>query len=169
MAKPVTHAASSARRYGGKWEDYFPLHDLIDSSKGAIADNRHRALTHNSWFISNVIEKVYMPEKGWHGPVLINSQGRQVSTRQLAEDHILEDFGGRFIPAASDYLQEIEMKDWMNNGLGGATPPTFAKIAAKERRKRHELSRTSSQVGRPQTANEGRSPEPPERILEGGV
>ena len=143
MAKPIVHAASSARRYGGKMEDYFPLHDFMDNSKGAIADNRHRALTHNSWFISTVIEKIHMPEHGWHGPVLINSQGRSVSTRQLAEDHILEDFGGKFIPAASDYLQELEVRDWMNNGRGGAVPPSFAKIEAKERRRQRDI-RTAS-------------------------
>lgn len=50
MAKPYIHAISSAKRFGGKPEDYIEIHNLMDSSKGAIPDNRHRALTHNSWF-----------------------------------------------------------------------------------------------------------------------
>ena len=57
--KPLFHARSSARKFGGKPEDYFELHDFLDSSKQAIADNRHRALTHNSWFISVVIPRVF--------------------------------------------------------------------------------------------------------------
>ena len=59
MAKPIFHAESSARRFGGTPEDYLPIHDLMDSSKGAVADNRHRALTHNAWFLSNIIERVF--------------------------------------------------------------------------------------------------------------
>jgi hypothetical protein len=111
MAKPIFHAESSARRFGGTPELYLPIHDFMDSSKGAIADNRHRALTHNSWFISNVIEKVF-------GFYIELPNGRKVSTREVAEQHVLEDFGGQYIPTAQDYLQEIEIQPWMNNGMG---------------------------------------------------
>jgi hypothetical protein len=95
----------------------------MDSSKAAIADNRHRALTHNSWFIGTILEKVF-------GVTITNSNGRKVSVRQIGEDHVLEDFGLKFIPSAQDYLQEIEFKDWMQNGRG--EPPSFAKIAARK-------------------------------------
>ena len=50
---------SSAKKYGGVAEDYIDIHDFMDSSKAALPDNRHRALTHNSWFISVVIEKIF--------------------------------------------------------------------------------------------------------------
>jgi hypothetical protein len=125
MSKPLIHAQSSARRYGGKPEDYLPLHQLMDSSKGTIADNRHRALTHNSWFIgpNGPLELIF-------GVTITNSDGRQVSVRDLGEQHILEDFGRKFIPSAQDYLAEMEIKPWMNNGLG--VPPSFAKIEAKK-------------------------------------
>src|SRR6185369_5368527 len=105
MAKPEIHSKSSAKRFGGKAEDYMEIHNLMDSSKGAIADNRHRALTHNSWFISTIIEKVF-------GFYIINSAGNKVSTRDVAEQHVLEDFGGQYIPTAQDYLQEVEMQPW---------------------------------------------------------
>lgn len=118
MSKPIYHAESSARKFKGKPEDYLAIHDFMDSSKGAVADNRHRALTHNSWFISNVIEKVF-------GHFIINSSGLKISTRDIAEQHVLEDFGGKYIPTAQDYLQEIEIQPWMNNGMG--EPPTSAK------------------------------------------
>ena len=51
MAKPWVHAESSARRYGGVPEDYLPIHNHMDSTKGAFADNRHRAITPNAWYI----------------------------------------------------------------------------------------------------------------------
>lgn len=112
MSKPIYHAESSVRKHGGKMEDYLPIHDFMDTSKGAMPDNRHRALTHNSWFISNVIEKVF-------GFYITLENGKKVSTRQIAEEHVLEDFGGQFIPTAQDYLQEIEIKPWMNSGMSG--------------------------------------------------
>lgn len=122
MAKPFIHSRSSARKFGGKPDDYIEIHSFLDSSKSAIADNRHRMLTHNSWFISNVIERVF-------GYTFINSDGREVSTRDVAEQHVLEDFNMRFIPSAQDFLQNIEFEPWMNNGKG--CPPSFAKIYYK--------------------------------------
>jgi hypothetical protein len=122
MSKPWVHAVSSARRFGGKPEDYIELHNLMDSSKGVIADSRHRALTHNAWFLSVILEKIF-------GVVIKNSNGRDVSVRDLGEQHILEDFGGRFIPSAQDYLEDMKFKDWMLNGKG--EPPAsfrFAKL-----------------------------------------
>lgn len=122
MAKPWIHSESSARRYGGKPEDYIAIHDFLDGSKGTIADSRHRALTHTSWFLSTVLERVF-------GHNITNSDGRQVSVRDIGEQHVLEDFGNRFIPSAQDYLQEMEIKEWMVSGKGVA--PSFAKIDKK--------------------------------------
>ncbi len=126
MSKPMVHAVSSARKWGGLPEDYMPIHNLMDSSKGTIADSRHRALTHNTWFIGpdGPLEKIF-------GYEITNSDGRKVSVRDIGEQHVLEDFGGRFIPSAQDYLQEIEMKEWMACGQG--TPPSFAKIVKMAR------------------------------------
>jgi hypothetical protein len=132
VAKPIIHARSSAKRFGGKPEDYFPIHDFLDSSKAAFPDNRHRALTHNSWFLF-VLEKVHMPEHKWLGPILTNSDGRQVSVREIGEQHILEDFRMEFIPTPADYLQEMEIKPWMNNGMGGSVPPSHERIARRKR------------------------------------
>lgn len=120
MSKPYIHAVSSTKKWGGEVEDYLPIHDFLDSSKGVIPDSRHRALTHTSWFLSVVLERVF-------GVVITNSVGRVVSVRDIGEQHILEDFGNRFIPSAQDYLQEIEWQDWMLNGKTGK-PPSFAKI-----------------------------------------
>jgi hypothetical protein len=121
MSKPIIHAESSARRFGGEPEDYIEIHNLMDSSKGTIADSRHRALTHNAWFLSNILERIF-------GVSFINSAGRRVSVRDIGEQHILEDFNGRFIPSAQDYLEQIPQQDWMLNGRKGS-PPSFQKLA----------------------------------------
>jgi len=123
MSKPWIHAVSSAKRFGGNPEDYIEIHNLMDSSKATIADSRHRALTHNAWFVGTILEKVF-------GVTITNSVGKKISTRDIGEQHVLEDFGGRFIPSAQDYLQETEMKEWMVMGRG--EPPTsFKRIRFK--------------------------------------
>ena len=123
MAKPWIHAESSARKFGGKPDDYLPIHDLLDSSKSVIADNRHRALTHTSWFIGFILEKIF-------GTTLTNSDGKIVSVRDVGEQHVLEDFGNRFIPSAQDYLAEMEHQEWMIAGKG-EPPPSFRRLDRK--------------------------------------
>jgi hypothetical protein len=122
--KPYLHALSSARKYGGKPEDYLEIHNLMDSSKGAIADNRHRCLTHTSWFLSTILERIF-------GSTMVNSDGKTFSVRDIGEQHILEDFGNKYIPTAQDFLQEIHFADWMNNGRGN--PPSCAKLFANKK------------------------------------
>lgn len=126
MSKPYIHAVSSARRYGGVSEDYLEIHNLMDSSKSAIADNRHRVLTHTSWFLSTILERVF-------GTTIVNSAGRTVSVRDIGEQHILEDFGGRFIPTPQDFIENMEFADWMQNGKG--VPPSSAKLEEKRKTK----------------------------------
>lgn len=125
MAKPYIHSQSSARKYGGKPEDYLDIHNLMDSSKAAFPDNRHRALTHNAWFIGYIIEKIF-------GVTRTNSDDKVYSVRDIAEQHVLEDFGGKFIPSVQDYIEEMDLRDWMNNAVNGDTPSSYKRIAAME-------------------------------------
>ena len=127
MSKPWIHAKSSARRFGGQPEDYLEIHTLMDSSKGAIADSRHRALTHTSWFLSNILERIF-------GVTFKNSDGTVISTRDIGEQHILEDFGGRFIPTPQDYFEHCEFQQWMIDGKRGC-PSSYKKLAT--RRSKH--------------------------------
>lgn len=108
MAKPIIHAQNSARKFGGEALDYIEIHEFMDSSKSVVADNRHRALTHNSWFISFILPKVF-------GETFTRkSDGKVISTRDIGEQHVLEDFAGRFIPSASDFISLMEPADWIN-------------------------------------------------------
>jgi hypothetical protein len=123
--KPFIHAKSSAKIFGGKPSDYIEIHQLLDSSKSAIPDNRHRVLTHNSWFIGSVLERVI-------GVTIINSDGKEVSVREVAERHVLEDYQMKFIPTPQDFIQGMKYEDWMNNGKG--KPPPSTKEIRKRRR-----------------------------------
>jgi|SRR5271157_4357595 len=125
MPKPWIHAQASAKKFGGKPEDYIAVHNLMDSSKGTIADSRHRALTHNAWFVGTILELIF-------GVTLTNSDGKTISVRDIGEQHVLEDYRMRFIPSAQDFLQEMEVKEWMVAGRG--EPPTSAKRLYKDRK-----------------------------------
>jgi hypothetical protein len=131
MSKPAIHAQSSARKFGGKPEDYIEIHEFLDSSKGAIADNRHRSLTHHSWFLTTVLQRVKFsnsieaPDRTF--PTFKNSDGKVLSVRDIGEQHILEDFRMRFIPTPQDYIEHMDMKEWMNNGVAGC-PASARKV-----------------------------------------
>jgi len=103
MAHPLYHAESSARKYGGKPEDYLPLHNWFDQSKSYHADFRHRALRHHA-------EGIFLCETIF-GVAIKNSDNRMVPVRFIGEQHVKEDLG--FIPSAADWLKNIQPKAWM--------------------------------------------------------
>jgi hypothetical protein len=110
MANPLIHSKSSVKRWGGKVEDYLPLHELIDSPKATMNNNSARALTHNTWFAYTIMPKVF-------GYNITNSDGKSVDVVDIAMLHIAEDFRMKFVPTAQDYLQHIQVQAWFNNGV----------------------------------------------------
>ena len=101
--KPLVHARSSARKFGGVPEDYLPIHEKMDSTKAAHADVRHRCVFHSAFGIF-LIEELF-------GQTLTNSAGKEVFVRDVAEQHVLEDLG--CIPSLSDWLTEMPVQPWM--------------------------------------------------------
>lgn len=101
--KPYIHALNSVKRYGGKWEDYIEIHDFFDSTKAAYANVKHRAILHSTFGIF-IVERIF-------GTILTNSDGKQVSVRDIAEDHVVEDIG--FIPTIEKWLKDLPIEDWM--------------------------------------------------------
>ena len=100
--KPFKHAKGSVARWGGIPQDYLPLHDFIDQTKMAMPDLRHRAVLHNA-FGCYLVERVF-------GHTIKNSDGREVSTRDVAEQHIIEDMG--FLPSLEDWLVDLPQAAW---------------------------------------------------------
>ena len=107
MTHPTFHADSSVRLWGGKPDDYLAIHDWLDATKECFADFRHRALRHHAQGIFEA-ERLF-------GHTIINSDGRQVPVRYIAEQHIKEDCGGR-IPSVADWLTQLKPAPWMSRG-----------------------------------------------------
>jgi hypothetical protein len=126
MGAPHIHADLSARRFGGEPNDYIKIHEVMDSSKKAFADVRHRALTHNSWFVTEILERIF-------GATIRNSDGNLVAVREIGQWHIMEDYGGAF-PSAQDFLQQIPLEKWMNNGEDNQVPPSNRKLPKFDKR-----------------------------------
>ena len=103
MAHSYHHAVSSARKWGGKPDDYQAIHDWLDGSKLILADFRHRALRHHA-------EGCFAAE-ALFGLTLTNSAGRSVPVRLIAEQHIVEDLGR--IPSFADWVRCIRPEPWM--------------------------------------------------------
>jgi hypothetical protein len=102
--KPLIHAKITVKTYGGKVEDYLEIHNFIDSSKCAHPDIRHRAILHSA-FGCFIVERVF-------GTYLTNSDGKDVSVRDIAEEHIIQDLG--FIPTMEQYLNNMTIQPWMS-------------------------------------------------------
>jgi hypothetical protein len=103
MAHPLKHAESSVRKFGGKPEDYLPIHNWFDESKAFFPDFRHRALRHHA-------EGIFLAEKLF-GLTIVNSDGKPIPVRYVGEQHVREDLGR--IPTVQDWLFEIKPRRWM--------------------------------------------------------
>lgn len=118
MTAPCFHAESSARVFGGEAEDYIEIHQWMDESKVCFGDVRHRALRHHTFGIAECV-KVF-------GQLIINSANKPVAVRYIAEQHVIEDCGGR-IPTVEDWLKTIKPELWMAKAT-----PTFLKHGTRE-------------------------------------
>jgi hypothetical protein len=105
MGNVQFHSESSARRFGGVTEDYVAIHKFLDQSKLYIADWRHRALLHSTFGVA-------LSEQFFGDLFRRPSDGQSVSTRTIAEVHILEDMRAILTPA--DFLREMPIRSWMN-------------------------------------------------------
>jgi hypothetical protein len=108
----MKHAENSARRFGGRAEDYIAIHNWFDESKAFLPDFRHRALRHHA-------EGIFLCERLF-GITITNSEGRQVPVRYIGEQHVKEDLGR--IPTVQDWLTQIKPQRWMyGQRLEGST------------------------------------------------
>lgn len=103
MSHPYHHSISSARKFGGVWQDYIDIHNWFDATKAHFPDMRHRALRHHS-------EGIFWCEEIF-GVVITNSDGKNVPVRAVGEQHMLEDIG--FIPTIKQYLDCMTPEGWM--------------------------------------------------------
>lgn len=107
MAHAYHHAVSTQKTHGGAAEDYLALHEWFDSSKEFLADARHRQALHHSFGIFLAQERF--------GVTIENSKRRQVPTRLIAEQHVIEDC--RFIPSVDQAFGSMTLEPWMERNL----------------------------------------------------
>jgi hypothetical protein len=108
MAHPYYHALSSARKFGGVWQDYIKIHNWFDETKQVVPDIRHRAMRHHA-------EGIFLCEQVFGVTFKRESDGKMLPTRLIGEQHVKEDFGGR-IPTMVEWLQAMEIQPWMGRG-----------------------------------------------------
>lgn len=102
MSHPFFHAKSSARKFGGTADDYLVIHNWFDQTKAHIADARHRLILHNTFGI-------FLCEQLFGVTITRASDGKQVPTRLIAEQHVLEDFG--HIPTLEECLRSTPIEE----------------------------------------------------------
>ena len=102
MSHPLHHAISSSRKFGGRMEDYLPIHNWFDATKVSFYDMRHRALGHHTEGIHRSVQLF--------GETIKNSDGLEVSVHDIGEQHCFEDLG--YTPSMSDYLSLVEEDKW---------------------------------------------------------
>lgn len=107
MAHPFHHARSSVRKFGGDVGDYLAIHQWFDQTKAHLADSRHRLVLHNSFGI-------FLCEQQFGVTITRQSDGKEVPTRLIAEQHVFEDYGK--IPTLEECLRTITIEPWMHKG-----------------------------------------------------
>lgn len=125
MSHCFYHAVSSAKKFGGEWQDYIELHQFFDSTKAHITDNKHRMVLHNGFGI-------FMAERVF-GPVIVRkSDGKTVPTRLIGEQHVLEDLGR--VPTLAQCLESLPLEQWMMRAARKLSTELAAEvvIAARE-------------------------------------
>jgi len=101
---PHHHALSSAKKHGGKPDDYEFIHAWFDATKAFIGDARHRALRHHA-------AGIFWCEQEF-GSIIRNSDGKDIPVRLIAEQHVTEDMG--FIPTVEWWLSRMPLTYDMN-------------------------------------------------------
>ena len=105
MAHPIQHAKSSAKKFGGMWQDYIHIHEWFDETKAWYGHAKHRMFRHHS-------EGIFECEKRF-GKTMINSENKTVYTRYVGEQHVKEDCNNH-IPSANEWVDNINSpKEWM--------------------------------------------------------
>lgn len=95
MTSPIIHARSSVKRLGGDIDLHMSLHQMLDSSKVAFCDARHRVVYH------------HMEGVEYLSKTLGKSEEERIHLLTVGVQHIREDMGGRLV-TAQDWIEQID-------------------------------------------------------------
>lgn len=108
----MQHAQITTKTYGGCWTDYIEVHSFLDSSKATCAHFKHRFLLHHAEGIELGV-RVF-------GEAISNSEGREVATRKILTEHLIEDVG-----------KMVTVEDWMQSLLPDSDGSFYKQLAKK--------------------------------------
>ena len=111
MSHPLEHSKSSVKKFKGQVSDYQHIHEWLDETKGWVGHSIHRMFRHHS-------EGIFECEKVF-GKSFINSDGKTVYTRYVAEQHVKEDCNG-YIPSAKEWVNMLtsgKLEKWATTTL----------------------------------------------------
>lgn len=111
MSKPLIHAKKSVKKFGGNLSDYISIHNWFDQTKAHVPDSRHRLVLHNSFGIylcEQIFGEIVLDKSGafLKMPYITNSDNIQISIRDIAEQHVLDDLG--YIPTLEQCFRKSE-------------------------------------------------------------
>jgi hypothetical protein len=98
MAHPLEHCKTSVKKWKGTPLDYERIHVWLDETKAWVGTSMHRMFRHHS-------EGIFECERVF-GKSFINSDGKTVYTRYVAEQHVKEDCNN-YIPTAKEWVDMI--------------------------------------------------------------
>jgi hypothetical protein len=114
--KPYLHALISSRKFGGEPSDYIDIHNWFDSAKASVPDARHRLALHHAFGIylcEQIFGEIILTEDGKFKkmPYITLSNGKKISVRDVAEQHVIDDLGR--IPTLDECLSMVSMDEKM--------------------------------------------------------
>lgn len=144
MSKAIVHSKITSKKLHIEPQDIIEIDNLMDSSKKFENSNKHRCMFHHSagpFYMEKMFginfgalealrKKYNLPEEfikdyqnqrqldRFTGTELQSSNGKKFDIRTVVEEHISQDFRGKFIPSFSDYLNAMKTELWMVNAAG---------------------------------------------------
>lgn len=106
MANPQVHARSSARKFGGIWQNYIEIHAFLDSSKLHYAKATHRALLHHEFGKKLAVDVFYQEYITQNRIYNDGGDGKQFY-ESVVEQHFAEDFN-RFVPTVEIWFESSD-------------------------------------------------------------
>lgn len=101
--KTTQKAVRSALRHGGLPENYEALHNWFYEPMEWVDGEAYLIFRHHT-------QGIFEAEKRF-GVVIRTSDGKQIPTRLIAEQHVESEIG--FIPTALELLDRMQMQKWM--------------------------------------------------------
>ncbi len=123
VMKPYLHALISVKKFGGIPEDYIDIHNWFDSAKQNVPDARHRLVLHNSFGIflcEQLFGEIVQNDRGFKRmPYISLSDGKKVSVRDIAEQHVIDDLGR--IPTLEECLAKVPLDETFTGNVSQFT------------------------------------------------